>query len=97
MKISAHLEDWELIQPFRISGGEWITSPGPVVQLSEDGFIGRGEAQGVFYLNETADSIFAQLCDFVDIDGPLLLKYDHPLGLNYNRGVVDVFDSRFWG
>ncbi len=50
MKISAHLEDWELTQPFRISGHEWLTSPGLVVQLSEDGFVGRGEAQGVFYL-----------------------------------------------
>lgn len=61
MKICAHLEDWELTQPFRISGGEWITSPGLVVQLSEDGFVGRGEAQGVFYLEETAQILFDQV------------------------------------
>jgi len=61
MKISAHLEDWELTQPFRISGGEWLTSPGLVVQLSEDSFVGRGEAQGVFYLDETAQTIFDQV------------------------------------
>jgi L-alanine-DL-glutamate epimerase-like enolase superfamily enzyme len=61
MKISAHLEDWELIQPFRISGNEWITSPTLVVQLAEDGFTGRGEAQGVFYRDETAQSIFEQV------------------------------------
>jgi len=61
MKISAHLEDWELTQPFRISGGEWLTSPGLVVQLSEDGFVGRGEAQGVFYLDETAQTLFDQV------------------------------------
>ena len=47
MKICAHLEDWELVQPFRISGMEWITSPTLVVQLEEEGFVGRGEAQGV--------------------------------------------------
>ncbi len=41
--------------------------------------------------------VVAQLCDFVDIDGPLLLKYDHPLGLNYNKGVVGVFSPRLWG
>jgi L-Ala-D/L-Glu epimerase len=41
--------------------------------------------------------VIAQLCDFVDIDGPLLQKYDHPGGLVYKRGVVDVFDPRFWG
>jgi len=61
MKISVHLEDWELVQPFRISGGEWLTAPGIVVQLAEDGFIGRGEAQGVYYLGETAQSLFEQV------------------------------------
>ena len=61
MKMSVHLEEWELIQPFRISGAEWINSRGIVVQLAQDGFIGRGEAQGVFYLNETAESIFEQV------------------------------------
>jgi L-alanine-DL-glutamate epimerase-like enolase superfamily enzyme len=41
--------------------------------------------------------VIAQLCDFVDIDGPLLLKYDHPRGLHYNKGVVRELDSRLWG
>jgi L-alanine-DL-glutamate epimerase-like enolase superfamily enzyme len=66
MKISAHLEDWDLIQPFRISGGEWTTSPTLVVQLARDGFIGRGEAQGVYYLDETAQSIFRQVDGVAD-------------------------------
>ena len=61
MKISVHIEEWELTQPFRISNFEWINSRGIVVQLAEDGYIGRGEAQGVFYLNENAESIFAQV------------------------------------
>jgi L-alanine-DL-glutamate epimerase-like enolase superfamily enzyme len=61
MKISAHLEDWDLTQPFRISGAEWLTSSCLVVQLAEDGFVGRGEAQGIFYRNETAQSIFQQV------------------------------------
>jgi len=60
MKISVHIEEWELTQPFRISNYEWINSRCLVVQLDEDGFIGRGEAQGVFYLDETAESILAQ-------------------------------------
>ena len=41
--------------------------------------------------------VVAQLCDFVDIDGPLLLKYDHPNGLKYDKGVVQVFDPGLWG
>jgi L-alanine-DL-glutamate epimerase-like enolase superfamily enzyme len=41
--------------------------------------------------------VVAQLCDFVDIDGPLLLKYDQPRGLVYDNGVVSGFDSQLWG
>jgi len=41
--------------------------------------------------------VVAQLCDFVDIDGPLLLKNDHPGGLVYRSASVEVFDSAFWG
>jgi L-alanine-DL-glutamate epimerase-like enolase superfamily enzyme len=60
MNVSLHITDWQLIQPFRIANGEWTTSSCLVVQLEQDGFIGRGEAQGVFYLDETAESIFEQ-------------------------------------
>ncbi len=41
--------------------------------------------------------VVAQLCDFVDIDGPLLLKYDQPHALKYKKGVVKGFDRRLWG
>ena len=41
--------------------------------------------------------VVAQLCDFVDIDGPLLLKHDHPNGLRYDRGVVSGLEPGFWG
>lgn len=67
MKFSAHLEEWELTEPFRISGAEWRTSAGLVVHLSEDGYSGRGEAQGIFYLGETAQSIFEQVHGVADI------------------------------
>jgi len=60
MELSLHITDWVLTKPFRISGYEWINSRCLVVQLFEDGYVGRGEAQGVFYLDETAESIFAQ-------------------------------------
>ena len=41
--------------------------------------------------------VIAQLCDFVDIDGPLLLKYDQPRGLKYTNGVVTGLDTALWG
>ncbi len=66
MKISVHIEEWPLTQPFRISNFEWINSRGIVVQLAEDGYLGRGEAQGIFYLDENAESIFEQVHDVAD-------------------------------
>jgi hypothetical protein len=66
MKISVHIEEWQLTQPFRISNFEWINSRGIVVQLAEDGYLGRGEAQGIFYLDESAESIFEQVHEVAD-------------------------------
>ena len=60
MEFNIHITDWVLTQPFRISGFEWINSRCLVVELGEGGYFGRGEAQGVFYLDETAESIFEQ-------------------------------------
>jgi L-alanine-DL-glutamate epimerase-like enolase superfamily enzyme len=61
MKFSVHIEEWALKRPFRISGREWHSSSALVVEVSEDGVVGRGEAQGVYYLNETAASLLAQI------------------------------------
>jgi L-alanine-DL-glutamate epimerase-like enolase superfamily enzyme len=41
--------------------------------------------------------VLAQLADFVDIDGPLLLKNDRLGGLVYERGKVTLPKRRFWG
>jgi len=41
--------------------------------------------------------VVAQLCDFVDIDGPLLLKYDQPNALSYKNGVVTGINPALWG
>ena len=41
--------------------------------------------------------VVAQLCDYVDIDGPLLLKYDQPEAIRYNHGVVSGFKRELWG
>ena len=63
MKLSAHISDWQLIQPFRITGKTWTSSSALVVELNEGQHVGRGEAQGVYYLDESAESIFAQIDD----------------------------------
>ena len=41
--------------------------------------------------------VIAQLCDFVDIDGPLLIRNDRPGGLIYNKGIATLPKRPFWG
>jgi L-alanine-DL-glutamate epimerase-like enolase superfamily enzyme len=41
--------------------------------------------------------VLAQKADFVDIDGPLLLKNDRLGGFIYERGLVSLPERRFWG
>ncbi|MDA9371587.1 hypothetical protein N9R09_00615 [Porticoccaceae bacterium] len=41
--------------------------------------------------------VVAQLCDFVDLDGPIFLIEDRPSPLSYRHGIVDGFSSQLWG
>jgi L-alanine-DL-glutamate epimerase-like enolase superfamily enzyme len=41
--------------------------------------------------------VIGQFCQFVDIDGPLILAEDVENGLVYNKGVVDLPKRELWG
>ena len=41
--------------------------------------------------------VIAHVADFVDIDGPLLLKNDRAGGFIYDKGMVALPARRFWG
>lgn len=61
MKIGIHTESWPAARPFRITGHVWNSFESVVVELEHDGAVGRGEALGVFYANETAASLAAEI------------------------------------
>lgn len=48
-------------------------------------------------LSMAPSHVVAQLCDYVDIDGPLLIGDDRPGGLQYDGGKVSLPGARFWG
>ena len=48
-------------------------------------------------LSMAPSHVIAQLCDFVDIDGPLLITKDRDGGLIYERGMVSLPSQPFWG
>jgi L-alanine-DL-glutamate epimerase-like enolase superfamily enzyme len=61
VKFGVHVERWPTIRPFRITDTTWYSFDSVVVELSTNGCVGRGEALGVYYLKETADSIAGQI------------------------------------
>lgn len=48
-------------------------------------------------LSMAPSHVIAQLCRFVDIDGPLLAEKDRDGGLVYDHGMVSLPPARFWG
>lgn len=93
--LRVHIETWPSEVPFRISGHTFDDFPCIVVELEQDGFIGRGEALGVYYSGETPDSMAAQLraverdlC--TDLDRQQLLRILPPGGARF------AADSALW-
>jgi len=41
--------------------------------------------------------VLAQFCDFVDVDGPLMLRSDREHALSYDNGVVSGLTPALWG
>ena len=61
LSLSVHKESWPLHTPFRITGAQWTDLNAVIVEVERGGRVGRGEAAGVYYENETAESIFEQI------------------------------------
>lgn len=58
-KVKFSMEQWELESPFRITGHVFHMIDMLHVTIIENGTEGRGEAAGVYYLDETGNSILA--------------------------------------
>jgi L-alanine-DL-glutamate epimerase-like enolase superfamily enzyme len=62
LKLRAKIEQWPLKAPFRITGHTWHQLDVLFVSLQcGDGVVGRGEAAGVYYKNDTPASMLRQL------------------------------------
>ena len=55
LKLQVSLEAWPLKAPFRITGHVFTTSAVVVATVSDGAHAGRGEAAGVYYLNDTPE------------------------------------------
>jgi L-Ala-D/L-Glu epimerase len=61
LQLSVRIEEWPTKIPFRITGRTWNAFRLVVVEMTDGEHIGRGEALPVFYLEETADSLYRQV------------------------------------
>jgi L-Ala-D/L-Glu epimerase len=61
LTLQVALEEWPLSAPLRITGYTFTSLTVVVVTLSDAVHFGRGEATGVFYLNETPSSLVGQI------------------------------------
>ena len=59
--LEVHNENLPLKAPFRISGYTFHDSPVTLVTLRDGSVEGRGEATGVYYLNDTTDRMLATI------------------------------------
>jgi L-alanine-DL-glutamate epimerase-like enolase superfamily enzyme len=60
-RVVNHIESWESKIPFRISNYVWDDYPAVVCEIEQDGVIGRGEALGVYYNDETEKTMLREL------------------------------------
>lgn len=60
-KISVAIERWPFKRPFRITGHTFSDLDALVVTVERGGLIGRGEAAGVYYRSESAETMAAQV------------------------------------
>ena len=58
-RLTVSVEKWPLRVPFHITGHTFVALNAVIVQLERDGAIGRGEAAGVYYRNDTAQGMMA--------------------------------------
>jgi L-alanine-DL-glutamate epimerase-like enolase superfamily enzyme len=61
MRLRAEIERWPLTAPFRITGYAWEFIEVLLVSLEADGLVGRGEAAGIYYKNDTPASMLRQI------------------------------------
>jgi L-alanine-DL-glutamate epimerase-like enolase superfamily enzyme len=61
LTLRTEIERWPLVAPLRITGYTWGVLEIVLVCLEKDGYIGRGEACGVYYLNDNPASMMKQI------------------------------------
>ena len=96
MQLDANIEKWPLKTPFRITGHVITAIDVVVVKLQENGRIGRGEACGVAYRNDTPQRMLAQLLEVAARAGSEELTRESVQELLPAGGARNAIDCALW-
>jgi L-Ala-D/L-Glu epimerase len=95
LKMHTEVERWPLLEPFRIAGHQFKTIEVLYLRLDMAGCFGQGEAAGVYYKNDTPESMIKQIQSLrTTIEGGLsreLLQQLLPPG-----GARNALDCAMW-
>ena len=95
LRLAYRVETHALSAPFRISGFVFETSDVVVVELTDGEHVGRGEAAGVYYLDDDVDHMVAELGAYRDAvescSGREELREHMPRG-----GARNAVDCAMW-
>ncbi len=95
-RLSVHQEDWTFREPFGIAGDVSYSEPAIVVELQDGDLVGRGEAEGIYYFDETTASMIEQVNQVAsDVEGGA--KRMDLLDLLPPGGARCAIDSALWG
>ncbi|CAM3270005.1 Dipeptide epimerase [Sphingomonas antarctica] len=95
LKLKAERETVRLAKPFRISGHVFQTSDVVVVTLDDGTNLGRGEGGGVYYLNDDADHMMAEI-ERARAAVEKGLDRETLLGVLPPGGARNAIDSALW-
>ena len=95
LSLSVRAERWPAREALRITGRTFESFEAVVVQLACDGCLGQGEALGVYYLGDTADSVMAQVESVRDIVERGIDRHEL-LEVLPSGGARHAIDSALW-
>jgi L-alanine-DL-glutamate epimerase-like enolase superfamily enzyme len=95
LRLEVSTERWPLKAPFRITGYTFTETEVIVVTLGRKGLAGRGEAAGVYYRDETAKRMTAQI-DAVRADIERGIDREALRELLPAGGARNALDSALW-
>jgi L-alanine-DL-glutamate epimerase-like enolase superfamily enzyme len=95
LHLRLEMERWPLKTSFRITGHTWVDLSVVVVRLERRGCVGRGEATGVYYLDDDISDIMKRI---ENVRGPIEAGIDRaPLQqLLPAGGARNAVDCALW-